>query len=295
VDRFWEREVGSVSAIATTWELRDSDPADQAARASKPHVRMSVPNLFVVPAYNEIENLPRLLEDLEARPELFPAGSRLFIVDDGSSDGTAEWVERYAGPIPTELVSYGENRGPGAAFRAGFDAALAVCDVDANVVTLEADTTSDLNALGAMFGEIDAGAGLVLASVHGGGQMVNVSLLRRFLSRCAGAAVRMLLGLDARTVSSFFRVYRASVLREASHRYGDRLITETGFACKAELLAKIASLGTRIEEVPVDLDGSRRVGESKMAIGPTLAGYWRLFRGSKLNDEAGAASKVPAA
>jgi len=107
--------------------------------------------------------------------------------------------------------------------------------------------------------------------------------------------VRLLLGLDARTVSSFFRVYRASVLREASRRYGDKLITETGFACKAELLAKIASLGTRIEEVPVDLDGSRRVGESKMSIGPTLAGYWRLFRGgSKLPEETDT-TKVPAA
>jgi len=285
-----------VSAIASTWELRGNDPAGKEARVvAKTRVRAGVPNLFVVPAFNEIENLPRLLEDLERRPELFPQGSKLFIVDDGSSDGTGEWVMSYDGPVPTELVSYGENRGPGAAFRAGFDAALAVCDDDANVVTLEADTTSDLDALDAMLGHIDAGAGLVLASVHGGGQMVNVSLVRRFLSRCAGAAVRLLLGLDARTVSSFFRVYRASVLREASRRYGDKLITETGFACKAELLAKIASLGTRIEEVPVDLDGSRRVGESKMSIGPTLAGYWRLFRGgSKLPEETDT-TKVPAA
>lgn len=273
-----------MSAIASTWELRDGNPAEKRARGERPRTA-PVPNLFVVPAFNEIDNLPRLLEDFEARPELFPEGSKLFIVDDGSSDGTPEWVERYVGPVPVQLVSYGENRGPGAAFRAGFDAALAACADDANVVTLEADTTSDLNALGAMFGHVDAGAGLVLASVHGGGQMVNVSFIRRFLSRCAGAAVRLLLGLDARTVSSFFRVYRASVLREASRRYGDRLITETGFACKAELLAKIASLGTRIEEVPVDLDGSRRVGESKMAIGPTLAGYWRLFRNSKPADE----------
>jgi len=284
-----------VSAIASTWELRGNDPAGKAARVAKTRVRAGVPNLFVVPAFNEIENLPRLLEDLERRPELFPQGSKLFIVDDGSSDGTGEWVTSYNGPVPTELVSYGENRGPGAAFRAGFDAALAVCDDDANVVTLEADTTSDLDALDAMLGHIDAGAGLVLASVHGGGQMVNVSLVRRFLSRCAGAAVRLLLGLDARTVSSFFRVYRASVLREASRRYGDKLITETGFACKAELLAKIASLGTRIEEVPVDLDGSRRVGESKMSIGPTLAGYWRLFRGSSTLPEETDTTKVPAA
>jgi dolichol-phosphate mannosyltransferase len=273
-----------VSSIATTYEVRDRAADDQRARSSFPPFLPHAPNLFVVPAFNEIDNLPRLLADLEARPSLFPEGSRLIVVDDGSSDGSADWVAAYAGPVPCQLVALGVNQGPGAAFRNGFEAALAECAPDANVVTLEADTTSDLDALGEMLRRIDGGAGLVLASVHGGGRMVNVSFFRRFLSKCAGHAVRLLLGLDARTVSSFFRVYRASVLREAFARYGDSLITETGFACKAELLAKIASLGTTIDEVPVDLDGARRVGESKMSIGPTLAGYWRLFRAGKAAD-----------
>ena len=274
-----------MSAIAPTYELREHTRADPRTRQIKPRLRPNTPNLFVVPAFNEIDNLPSLLDDLERRPDLFPDGSRLIVVDDGSSDGTREWLTAYNGPIPTTLVAFDVNRGPGAAFRAGFDEALAECGDDANVVTLEADTTSDLNALQAMLAEIDAGAGLVLASVHGGGRMVNVSLFRRFLSNCAGRAVRLLLGIEAHTVSSFFRVYRASVLRDAVGHYGAGLITETGFACKAELLAKIAALGTRIEEVPVDLDGSRRVGASKMRIGPTLAGYWRLFRAPKPSDE----------
>ena len=42
-----------------------------------------VPHLFVIPADNEEANLPRLLKDLEARPGLFPPGSRLYVVDDG--------------------------------------------------------------------------------------------------------------------------------------------------------------------------------------------------------------------
>ena len=88
--------------------------------------------------------------------------------------------------------------------------------------------------------------------------MVNVSLFRRILSAGAGLTVRHALGIEARTVSSFFRVYRASVLREGISRHGEQLIQERGFACKAEILSKLARMGAHIEEVPVALDGSRR-------------------------------------
>ncbi|HEV8687460.1 MAG TPA: glycosyltransferase [Gaiellaceae bacterium] len=237
----------------------------------------ATPNVFVVPAHNEQENLPRLLADLEARPELFPPESRLIVVDDGSLDATAELVEAYAGPLPVELVRLEQNQGPGAAFRAGFAAALGSSAGEALVVTLEADTTCDLDALPEMLARAAAGAELVLASVHGGGHMLNVSACRRLLSHCASAVMRLALGVQARTVSSFFRVYRASALREAHAHYGDLLIRETGFACKAELLAKLTTLGARVEEIPVDVDGGRRVGKSNMRVLPTLLAYWRLM------------------
>ena len=64
---------------------------------------------------------------------------------------------------------------------------------------------------------------------------------------------------------------------DAQARYGNDLIRERGFACKAELLAKLAALGARIEEVPVGLDSSRRVGESKMPILRTVLCYWRMM------------------
>lgn len=236
------------------------------------------PVVFVVPAYDEVENLPRLLADLEARPELFPTGSRVIIIDDGSTDGTPDLIEAYVGPLAVELIRMGENRGPGAAFRAGFASALAGHTTDILVVTIEADTTSDLDVLPAMLERAANGDDLVLASVHGGGKMVNVGLLRRALSRCASYVVRSMLGLDAHTVSSFFRVYRGTILHSADARYGDALIEEVGFACKAELLAKLTAIGARVSEVPVDLDASRRVGESKMRLIPTLRGYWRILR-----------------
>jgi dolichol-phosphate mannosyltransferase len=248
------------------------DSAEVRAYGARPLVR-EVPNLFVVPAFNEEANLPRLFADLESRPSLFPPGSRLLVVDDGSQDETATIVERYRGPLPAEVIRLGRNQGPGAAFRAGFAAALEGCDGEALVVTLEADTTSDLDALPEMLRRAYTGAELVLASWV----MVNVSHFRRILSEGAALVINRILGVEAKTVSSFYRVYRASTLRAAGARYGDALIREPGFACKAELLSKLTSLGARIEEVDVGLDTSKRVGESKMPVFRTIFHYWRLM------------------
>ena len=260
-----------MASIAVPSELALELPgADRAA----PTFVADYPLAFVIPAYNEEDNVPRLFADLEGRPWLFRnPGCRVIIVDDGSSDRTPELVDDYSGALPVELVRLKENQGPGAAFRAGFERALEGTEDEAFIVTLEADTTSDLDALPRMLAAASNGAHLVLASWT----MVNVSRKRQLLSKGAGYVFRHVLGVEAETVSSFFRVYRASTLRGAFAYYGADLMRERGFACKAELLANIARLGATIAEVPVDLDSDRRVGKSKMPIFKTMAAYVRML------------------
>lgn len=242
--------------------------------------------LFVIPAFNEEHNLPTLFADLSDAAPLLDRRSRIFIVDDGSTDATPALVAGYDGALPIELVRLNVNQGPGAAFRRGFEAALAVAEPDALVVTLESDATSDLGALPLMLKEVEGGADVVLADWR----MTGVALHRRLLSAAAGWVVRHGLGLEATTVSSFFRVYRAATLTDATRRFGDHLIRERGFACKAELLGKLSAMGARIVEVPVSLDWSRRSGESKMPVVRTMLCYWRmLFRqrtGARVEPEA---------
>ena len=249
--------------------------------------RTSAPLLVVIPAFNEQENLEQLFADLEGRSELRAQAMRIVIVDDGSSDLTATLIESYDGDLPVELLRFDENQGPGAAFRAGFERVLELAPEDALVITLEADGTGDLAALPRMLAAATDGADVVLADW----KMENVAAHRRFCSVAAGYVVRKALGIDAKTVSSFFRVYRATVLRAAFERYGDNLIRESGFACKAEILAKMAAMGSRSVEEPVALDWSRRTGESKMPVLKTMVAYWRmLFRehgGSETPEPAG--------
>jgi dolichol-phosphate mannosyltransferase len=233
--------------------------------------------VFVIPAFNEQENVPRLLADLEARPMLWQGG-HVILVDDGSSDDTAAVAQAYDGPVPLILVRQIRNQGAGRAFDRGFRFALELCDDDDLVVTLESDTTSDLDALEEMLLRAREGADVVLASVHAdGGEMVGAGRFRESLSKAASSAVRVTAGIDARTVSSFFRVYRASILRKAYDKHGEAFIREGGFACKAEILGKLSRMDALVDEVPVDLDASRRIGESKLKVLPTMAGYSRLM------------------
>jgi dolichol-phosphate mannosyltransferase len=232
---------------------------------------------FVIPAYNEEANVPRLLADLESRADLWRDGGRVILVDDGSTDRTVEVARAHAGELPVEVLVAERNGGPGKAFDRGFHHALEQCSGNELIVTLESDTTSDLDAVEAMMAAADAGADVVLASHHGTGELANVSAHRRFLSRAASSVIRRGGGLDASTVSSFFRVYRASVLRRGYATYGDNLIQERGFACKAEILIKLSRMGITVAEVPVTLDWSKREGASKMKVLPTMGGYARLM------------------
>ncbi|QEC50098.1 glycosyltransferase family 2 protein [Baekduia soli] len=233
--------------------------------------------VFVIPAFNEEANVPRLLHDLEQRPALW-AGGHVLLVDDGSTDDTAGVAAAYDGPVPLMLVRQIRNQGPGRAFDRGFRLALELCDRDDDlVVTLESDTTSDLDALDAMLTRARSGADVVLASVHAGGAIVGAGRHRAGLSRAASFAVRATAGVDARTVSSFFRVYRAGILRRGYLAHDRGFIREGGFACKAEILGKLSRLDAVIEEIPVDLDAGRRIGESKLKVLPTMMGYTRLM------------------
>lgn len=232
--------------------------------------------LFVIPAYNEEANVPRLLDDLESRPELW-RGGRILLVDDGSTDATVEIARSHDGDLPLEVIEQVRNQGPGAAFDRGFRHVLRDATADSLIVTLESDTTSDLGALAEMLATARSGADVVLASHHHGGELVNVGAHRRFLSRAAAYAIRRTSGLDARTVSSFFRVYRAGALHAGYARHGDGFIREPGFACKAEILIKLDRLGAQIAELPVALDWSTREGESKLRVLPTVGGYARIM------------------
>jgi len=232
---------------------------------------------LVIPAYNEAQNVERLMSHVG--PVARKLDARVIVVDDGSTDGTPDLVRRHADGLDLELVSHETNRGLGVAVHTGLRAALASAEDDDAVVTLEADTTSNLDDLHEMLRCFEEGFDVVLASVHApGGRIVGVSAWRIVLSRSVSSLFRYAGGLgEVRTVSALYRVYRAGALRRASELYGRLLVREPGFAVNVELLLKLTSAGARVCEVPTTNDWTTRAGSSKLRAGATSRAYLRVL------------------
>lgn len=232
---------------------------------------------FVIPAYNEAENIPRLLADLA--PVARHLGARVIFVDDGSTDGTAEVIREHSRDLHIAIVAHTVNRGLGTAINTGIRAALGESSDDDAIVTLEADTTSDLSDLPKMMERFEAGADVVLASVYApGGEIIGVAGWRLAASKSVSNTFRYLGGLrQIHTLSSLYRVYRAGTLRRAADTYGYLLVREPGFAANVELLLKLYNAGATVTEVPTVNDWRTRKGVSKMQLKPTVIAYGRLM------------------
>lgn len=234
----------------------------------------------VVPAFNEAENLDGLLLGIRERLEPFALPHRIVIVDDGSSDDTAARARAASlEASPVEVVSHPRNLGPGAAFRSGFLHVLKDADPLDVVVTLEGDRTSDESVLPRLLHRVwEEGDEIALAScyLYGGG-IAGTDLHRVALSHIANGLMKKALGLSGlATLSSFYRVYQVGALLKMRERWGEGFITSQGFECMVEVLYRAARLGLRVSEVPMLLDGSRRVGKSKMKIVRTSLAYLHL-------------------
>ncbi|SDP41107.1 glycosyltransferase [Lentzea jiangxiensis] len=235
----------------------------------------------VLPAYNEAVALPSLLRRI--------AGTDLadritvWVVDDGSSDGTGDCVADVRG-LDVRLVRHPVNLGLGQAVQSGLRAALAEAEPDHVLIVMDADDTHDPDAFPALLAEIDAGADVVICSRFvAGGDDSTAPRWRRLLSRGARVVFGRVLHLDGvQDFTSGFRAYRVSLLRRATTHWGERLVEERGFACMVELLLKLRHCGPAVSEIPMRLHYDRKPGASKLRLGRTLVQYLLLLTRDRL-------------
>ena len=233
---------------------------------------------FVLPAYNEEESLPNLLDRLKNLKSAHNIKLNVVVVNDGSSDDTEKVARQSAEGLRLTLVNHEKNMGLGQAVQTGIKEALSQAGIHDILIIMDADDTHDVSLMDKMITKIENGADIVIASRFvSGGNDKSAPPFRRLLSRGASVIFKTILPLNKiNDFTSGFRAYRVSILNKASIHWGETLILEQGFACMVELLLKLRHWNPKIEEIPFFLRYDRKMGASKLKLFKTLIQYLKL-------------------
>lgn len=243
---------------------------------------MNNPNVMVVlPTYNEADNLPRMLEAIQA---LNIANLRVLVVDDNSPDGTGQIADEWASRFPTmiHVLHRTSKEGLGAAYIHAFRHALTL-DAD-YIIQMDCDFSHQPRYIPALI-EQAATSDLVIGSryIRGGGVDESWSLYRKALSWFANRIyVKTLLGVPVNDATGGFKLWR----RQTLIGLGLERVRSNGYIFQVEMTYIACRLGYRVGEVPIYFP-DRELGHSKMdtniAIEAALRTWQVMFRHHALN------------
>jgi dolichyl-phosphate beta-glucosyltransferase len=201
---------------------------------------------LVIPAFNEANRIERCLRDVAAFRAARPGGLdwEVILVDDGSTDGTAEAARRAAeqAGLALTLLSHGTNRGKGAAIRTGVLAShgdpVLVSDTDLSTPLSEWSKLAER---------------LASHPVAIGSRAVDEGLVRKrqpfyrvWLGKAGNRVIRLLAVPGIQDTQCGFKLFRGDIARELFRQARiDR------FAYDVEVLYLARRRGYAIAEVPV--------------------------------------------
>jgi glycosyltransferase involved in cell wall biosynthesis len=199
---------------------------------------------FLIPAYNEAATIVEVLDRVDA----LPFDKQVIVVDDGSTDGTADLVAARDGV----LLLRQPNRGKGSALRS------AIGHIDGDIAVIQdADMEYDPAEVPKLIEPIQRGAAdVVYGSRLKGGEPQRAYMFwhllgNRFLSLLTG----ILYNTTLSDMETGYKAFRAEVLRSLDLRQDD-------FAIEPEITAKVCLRKLRVYELPISYYG-RTYAEGK--------------------------------
>ena len=222
--------------------------------------------LVTVATYNEMENLPRLVEEVfRYAPQV-----DLLAIDDNSPDGTGQWCEQRRAEDPRVACLHRQGKlGLGTAIIAGMK--YAIEHGYKYALNMDADFSHQPKYLPALLAGMDPPGRPPVDVMIGsryipGGGVEGWPIKRHLMSRGVNLYARFLLGLSPKDCSGGFRCYRTELLAKLDFSE----IRSRGYSFQEEILWRLKRLGARFGETPI-IFVDRRRGTSKIDSGEALA------------------------
>jgi len=225
--------------------------------------------LVIIPTYNELDNLPRLLHEVLSRNDEV----NVLVVDDNSPDGTAAYVEKEMQlNNRIHLIKRASKQGLGTAYIAGFKFALQ--NNFEFIFEMDADFSHDPKEIPKFLNEIN-NADLIIGSRYiTGVNVINWPMRRLLLSWFANLYTRFITGMPVHDATGGFKCFRRKVLEAID--LGN--IKSNGYAFQIEMNFKAWKKGFKIKEIPI-IFVDRMKGKSKMSrkiVREAVTMVWKL-------------------
>ncbi len=190
----------------------------------------------VIPVYNE----PVTVFEIVDRVRALPISKQVIVVDDGSTDGTGQALQRLVGMADVVLLKHTVNRGKGAALQTGFEFASGRF-----VIVQDADLEYDPQDILRVIEPLQAGHSDV---VYGSRYLVNArqdpSLVHRFGNWALTSFSNLLTGHRLTDMETCYKAFRRDLLQQIR-------IEQDRFGFEPEITAKLAQRGVKIREVGI--------------------------------------------
>lgn len=204
---------------------------------------------IVIPCYNEKNTIRDILEAVEKAPV---EDKEIIVVDDCSTDGTRDVLEKELKPRIAKLICHEVNQGKGAALRSGFKAATG--DI---VIIQDADLEYDPQDYPRLIRPIvENKADVVFGSRFAGGDAHRVVYFWHMLgNKFLTLLSNMLTNINLTDMETCYKVFRREIIQSIT-------IEENRFGFEPEITAKVSRTGCRIYEVGISYYG-RTYAEGK--------------------------------